>query len=250
MTIKFVGTGSGITSLKRFHSSFLISSKNYSLLVDAGDGISRALLTQDINYNNIDGIIFSHFHPDHFCGLPSLLVQMKMNKRKNPLTIAAHSHRIDFIKSFIKSALIFEDRLGFSIKYLPFIPEIENTLNSNISVICKSNSHLKKYGELCGEDHSFSFLFKVDDKKIVYTGDVGEMDDLFIFKESDINIFITETTHLKLNQIKEACAIIKPARVILTHISDEDEKDIGLFINLNRSRFFVEAAFDRYSATI
>lgn len=250
MTIKFVGTGSGITSLKRFHSSFIISSNNYSLLIDAGDGISRALLNQGINYNNIEGIIFSHFHADHYCGLPSLLVQMKMNKRKNPLTLAAHSQRIDFIKMFIKSSLIFEDRLGFIIKYLPFMPEIENTLNSSISVICKINSHLKKYEELSGEDHSFSFLFKVADKKIIYTGDVGDVDDLLLFRESDIDLLITETTHLKLNQINEACAIIKPARVILTHISDEDVKDVGLFINQNKSRFFTEAAFDGFSVTI
>ncbi|MBZ0199736.1 MAG: MBL fold metallo-hydrolase, partial [Ignavibacteriaceae bacterium] len=147
MTIKFVGTGSGKTSLKRFHSSFIINSHNYSLLVDAGDGISRALINQAINYNNVDGIVFSHFHPDHYCGLPSLIIQMKLSKRKNTLTIAAHSNRIDFIKSFLKSSLIFENRLGFDIEYLPFYPEVELTINSNIRIIGKGNRHLEKYGE-------------------------------------------------------------------------------------------------------
>ncbi|MEO8398834.1 MAG: MBL fold metallo-hydrolase, partial [Ignavibacteriaceae bacterium] len=74
--IKFIGTGSGKTSLKRFHSSFLILNESYNLLVDTGDGISKALLLQNINYNSIDGILISHLHPDHYTGLPLLLVQM------------------------------------------------------------------------------------------------------------------------------------------------------------------------------
>ena len=73
MKIKFVGTSSGKASLNRFHSSLLLSSENYNLLVDAGDGISRALLVNGINFNSINGIIFTHLHPDHFSGLPALI---------------------------------------------------------------------------------------------------------------------------------------------------------------------------------
>ena len=87
MKIKFIGTGSGKTSLNQFHSSLLLISKNYNLLVDAGDGISRALLFNEIEFNIIDGILLTHLHPDHFSGLATLIVQMKMMKRKNSLDI-------------------------------------------------------------------------------------------------------------------------------------------------------------------
>jgi len=79
LEIKFVGTGSGKTLLKRYHSSFLIKTEAYNLLVDAGDGISRALLNQKVTFDSINGILISHLHPDHYSGLPSLIIQMKLN---------------------------------------------------------------------------------------------------------------------------------------------------------------------------
>ena len=66
--LKFIGTGSGKTSLNRFHSSFFIKTSNYNLLIDAGDGESKALLSQGIDFNTIDGILFTHLHPDHYTG--------------------------------------------------------------------------------------------------------------------------------------------------------------------------------------
>src|SRR5690606_40471278 len=80
MEIKFVGTGSGQTSLNRYHSSFLINTGGFNLLVDAGDGVSRALMHQKVLYNFIDGVLISHFHPDHYAGLTSLIVQMKRSE--------------------------------------------------------------------------------------------------------------------------------------------------------------------------
>ncbi|MCU0415336.1 MAG: MBL fold metallo-hydrolase, partial [Ignavibacteriaceae bacterium] len=78
MKITFIGTSSGKVSLTRFHSSLVISSEKYNLLVDAGDGISRAIISNGINFKKINGVLFTHLHPDHFSGLPALIVQMKM----------------------------------------------------------------------------------------------------------------------------------------------------------------------------
>ena len=86
-SIVFIGTSSAKTSLKRFHSSLLVKSHSFNLLIDCGDGISRALLSQDISLDLIDGILFSHLHPDHSAGFASLIVQMKQLKRKKNLKI-------------------------------------------------------------------------------------------------------------------------------------------------------------------
>jgi ribonuclease Z len=98
--ITFVGTGSGKTSLNQFHSSILISSESYNLLIDAGDGISRALLFNEINFNTVDGIVITHFHPDHFSGLPSLIFQMKISDRKKPLDVFIHPSFKNFVNDF------------------------------------------------------------------------------------------------------------------------------------------------------
>ena len=72
MVITFIGTGSGEASLKREHSSILISSEKFNLLIDTGDGISKAILKAGIDFNSINGIIFTHLHPDHYSGLAVL----------------------------------------------------------------------------------------------------------------------------------------------------------------------------------
>jgi ribonuclease Z len=87
VNIIFLGTGSGKTSLKRHHSSLLISSQKHNLLVDCGDGISSALIKQNISFCSIGAILISHMHADHYSGLASLITQMKLVGRKETLTI-------------------------------------------------------------------------------------------------------------------------------------------------------------------
>lgn len=245
-----MGTGSGKTSLERSHSSFIINDRNYSLLVDAGDGISRALLNQNIFYNDIDGLLFSHFHPDHYCGLPSLIVQMKMNMREKPLTIAAYKNRIGFLKSFLNSSFLFEERLGFKIEFLPFQTEAEFEINPNLLIRGKTNTHIAKLEQLNKDDRSCSFLFKIDKKNIWYTGDIGNKDDLYLFKDEAIDVFITEATHINFEELISAIESIKPGRTILTHISDESESEIIALIKKNKNRFSISAAFDGFSVDI
>lgn len=232
MELTFIGTGSGKASLKREHSSFLISSKNFNLLVDAGDGISKAFLKTEIDFNSIDGIIFSHLHPDHYTGLAALIVQMKMYKRTEPLTIFIHEEQVNVIKDFLISSYLFPERLGFKINFEPFTIKKSFTVNEEIEILADQNSHLIELTEY--ENYSnisfacLSFLFKVGKKRIHYTGDVGGGDDLYLFEDMKTDIFITETTHISLDEILNAVEKINPSKIILTHITEEDESKLNL----------------------
>ena len=144
MKIKFIGTGSGKTSLKRFHTSFLISSTNHNMLVDCGDGISRAILNQNISFKSIDSILISHLHADHYAGLASLLTQMKLTGRTKVLSIFIHSREKDFIEDFISHSYLFKERMSFELKIIPFVDKREITANENINFTARLNSHLDK----------------------------------------------------------------------------------------------------------
>jgi len=231
MEITFIGTGSGKASLKREHSSILISSKNYNLLVDAGDGISKAFLKTGIDFNSVDGIIFSHLHPDHYTGLAALIVQMKMYKRNEPLTIFIHEELVNAINDFLINSYLFPERLGFKINYEPFTIKKSFLINDEIEFLADQNSHLT--GLTAYENYSnksfacLSFLFKVGEKRIHYTGDVGNKDDLYLFKDSKTDIFITESTHISLDEILTAAKKNNPSKIILTHITEEDESKLN-----------------------
>lgn len=226
MEIIFVGTGSGRTSLKRFHSSFCFSDNNSNILIDVGDGISKALLTQNIAFNSITDIIISHYHSDHFAGLPSLLTQMIIENRKTPLKFYTHKDLIIPLENFLQTSSIFLDKLKFMVEVIGFDFANSTIVTESFKFSARQNSHIANKHNIELENVHFissSFLFKVDDKNIVYTSDIGSYDDLFLFQDTIADIFITEATHIPLARIEDAITILNPKQVILTHIDDEKE---------------------------
>jgi ribonuclease Z len=63
--------------------------ENGYLLVDAGDGVLRDLLSGERDIRDIKGILFTHGHYDHMGGLHSLLGFLRMIGREEPLQIFA-----------------------------------------------------------------------------------------------------------------------------------------------------------------
>lgn len=263
MRLQFIGTGSGKTSLKRNHSSILISSSNHNLLIDAGDGISKSLLLQNINYNSIDSILFTHYHADHFSGITSLITQMKLTKRKNSLKIYTHGKLISTLKSFLNNCYLFEEKFGFDFKIIGFSENEITIINEEINFTARENSHIKKSDLLKNYDLinfvSCSFYFEINsgtetghNKKIIYTSDIGNADDLFLFKDKTADYFITETSHISLEEIYKFYKLQNQKRLFLTHIEDEKEAEILNFVsNLDDDdKKRISAVFDNFVLTL
>lgn len=251
MKIQFIGTGSGKTSLKRYHSSLLISSNNYNLLVDCGDGISRALLIQKIDFESINSIVISHLHADHYSGLASLITQMKLLNRKNDFVIYIHSSLKNYLEDYLLHSYIVKERLGFQLSIIPIETNTETTVAGLFKFDTKQNSHLEKYrvnDSINGLSfQSLSFLFKDNYESVIYTGDLGSEKDLYLFNEK-VNWFITEISHINLNELISLLKNKVTEKIILTHIDDEANSEIEKFLDsLNnelKSKFL--AAFDGY----
>jgi len=235
MKVTFIGTGSGKTSLNRFHSSLLFSLKDYNLLIDSGDSISRALLSSDIEFDSINGIFFSHLHPDHFSGLASLIVQMKIIGRKFPLEIFAFVEFVPVIKDYLLSSLLIPERLGFEIQYKPFKDNTRFTAGNGLEILPRRNSHLddiSKYNNYTSvSSYSASFLLSDSMKKLIYTADVGSPDDLLLFKDFHADVLITEITHITLQELIDKLSRIFPLKIYLTHIPDESEKELDALLS-------------------
>ena len=235
MKIIFIGTGSGKTSLKRNHSSILLSGANYNLLIDAGDGISKALLENNIGFSEIDSILFSHFHPDHLDGISNLLNQMKMLKRKNSLKIFVHKNLVDLLERFIQTSNIYFVRLGFNVQLIPFKEDETIKVNDNFEFIAKKNSHLLKLNREIGIDESklisLSYFFSINENKIFYSGDIANASDLYLFKEKITEYFISESTHISVDELTEVYNTINPLKLIVTHIEDGIERNLIKWYN-------------------
>lgn len=224
MKIIFTGTGSGKVSLNRYHSSIAIITNKTTLLVDAGDSVVRALLNSNINPNSVDVIFISHTHADHFCGLPSLITQMKMNGRTQPLKIIINESLIESLNAFLTLCYIFRERLGFDLQLIPSINNELVAIDDSLSFITRQNNHLDKYSEFNTDYNislsSNSILFNPGDKSIFYTGDINNYYDLHIFDDYKINTFICEISHVSSLDVLAYIKKTAPEKAYITHIDD------------------------------
>lgn len=228
----FIGTGSGKAAVNRFHSSILLKSGNYSVLVDAGDSASRALLNSGTGYNEITGIIITHAHSDHICGLPLLLTQMKMCKRTAPLSVYCLEPLLTPLCGFLEFCYIFPDRLGFQLNLIPVNAEEIIEIETGFCFRFFQNTHLDKYARYNKTGSvslaSGSVLFSVSGKEVLFTGDLGGDKDFEIFSGLKPDFLISEVSHVSIDAIKDFIIKARPARTFLTHIDDETDSEILL----------------------
>ena len=200
------------------------------MLIDTGDGVTKALLSLNIKTNSIDSILLSHYHADHFSGIASLITQMKLEKRTKQLKVFTHTNLVKPLKTFLNTSYLFEENLGFKLVLSEFKFGIKQKISASISFVPKKNSHifrkkvLQKYP--AKQFVSSSFLLTVGSSSIFYTSDVGSTGDLFLFKNQQTNYLISETTHVTAGQVLSAAKTLNVTKLFLTHISDEDEKKI------------------------
>lgn len=233
--ILFVGTSSGKTSLKRFHSSLLIKTNNVNVLIDCGDGIPKAIITSGVELDSIDAIVFSHLHPDHYSGFASFIVQVKQAKRKRKLRIFCHPNLISTLRNFLINSFVLIERNGFEIEYSEIDYEEKVIISPNFSLMAKQNYHMNDYLPYLDEKKtgfaSSSFLFVLGEKRVFYTADIGSDEDLNLFIQDKPNIIITETTHIEFKRIIDLAAKSSVETIYLTHYSDELENSLKMKID-------------------
>ena len=100
----------------------------------------------------------------------------------------------------------------------------EISVSPVLSFIPKGNTHLDAYQKYNPELSyiSGSFLFKSGNENVYYSGDLGGTDDLFLFDDHKINVFITEAAHVDLESILKVSEKLDPGKIILTHLEAED----------------------------
>jgi ribonuclease Z len=87
LSIIFLGTGGSWPTVARNVSALAIKRGSEILLFDCGEGTQRQFQKSNLSYMQITKIFISHFHGDHFLGLPGLIQTMQLNEREKPLHI-------------------------------------------------------------------------------------------------------------------------------------------------------------------
>jgi ribonuclease Z len=87
LDIVFLGTSASAPTARRAPAAILIRRGGERLLFDCAEGNQRQLMRSQVGLPDLEEIFLSHFHADHYLGLPGLLKTFSLRQRELPLTI-------------------------------------------------------------------------------------------------------------------------------------------------------------------
>ena len=117
LSVFFVGTAGSIPTTRRGLPSLLVRRGGERILFDCGEGTQRQLLGS-VGLLELDEIFITHFHADHWLGLPGLLKTFDLRAREEPLTI----HGPRGLKELIAYALRAAGRVRYTLKLVELEP--------------------------------------------------------------------------------------------------------------------------------
>ncbi len=224
MQVTFAGCGDAFGSGGRFNTCFHVHSQDTRFLIDCGASSLIALKKFGIDRNAIDTIFITHFHGDHFGGIPYFMLDAQFfSKRRRPLTIAGPEGLSQWYERVMETAFpgSTQTKQKFDLNLLELTPETTTSVqevNASAARVC----HGPPLGPF------FSYRFDIHGKSIAYTGDSEWTDSLIpIAQNADLLIaeayFIDKQVkfHLDVQTLEKNLPRINPKRVILTHMSDD-----------------------------
>jgi ribonuclease BN (tRNA processing enzyme) len=224
MKVTFVGCGDAFASGGRLNTCFHVETHATSFLIDCGASSLIGLKRAGIDRNGIDTILITHFHADHFGGVPFLILEAQLiTKRSRRLTLAGPVGLRDALTRAMESAFAGSSTIErrFEVEAIEIEPDRERALHG-FTVRAKRVRHGRPDGPFYG------YRISVGDKIIAYTGDtewveelveLGHRADLLIAEASVFDRKIP--FHLDYATLARNLPRIDPKRVMLTHLSED-----------------------------
>ena len=199
MKIYALGTCSGTEPMvNRHHTSFAFELNDRLYFFDAGENCSYTAHLMGLDLLKVSDVFISHPHMDHIGGLPNLLwtifkmtyVTGNLPKYGDVNIHISDKEIFDSVKIILENTQrTYNSRVNTQFK------QIEEGIiykDENITVSAVHNNHIKYDGNRW---MSYSFLINAEDKRILYSGDIKELDDIHPFLKDGCDILFIETGH-------------------------------------------------------
>jgi ribonuclease BN (tRNA processing enzyme) len=223
MQLRFVGCGDALGSGGRSNTCFHVTGESVNFLIDCGASSLPALKRLGIAREAIDLVLITHFHGDHFAGLPFLLLDAQFTRRTRPLVIAG-PEGIETRLTQVMEAL-FENssktKQRFELSVVALKPEETRSFGA-VDVTPYSVVHGESGGPFLG------YRVEAGGRVIAYSADT-EWTETLIPLGRDADLFIAEAyyydkvvkNHLSLKTLEAHLPAIHPKRLVLTHMNDD-----------------------------
>jgi ribonuclease BN (tRNA processing enzyme) len=223
MQLRFVGCGDALGSGGRFNTCFHVTGNSVNFLIDCGASSLPALKRLGIGREAIDLILITHFHGDHFGGLPFLLLDAQFTRRARPLVIAGpqgiEAKLANLMEALFEHSSKTKQRFDLSVAALE--PEQSRTFGE-VTVTPYPVVHGESGGPF------LAYRIEAEGRVITYSADT-EWTDTLIPAARGADLFIAEAyyydkivkNHLSLKTLEAHLPAINAKRLVLTHMSED-----------------------------
>jgi ribonuclease BN (tRNA processing enzyme) len=224
LDVTVLGAGDAFASRGRFQSGYVIEGGGAVVLLEAGPSVLTALKRSAIAPADIDYVLISHLHGDHFAGLPFLMLEyLYESPRRRMLTIAGPRKLEQRTRVMFKSMYPRMDTspLARKLRYVVLEPGREARLGP-MRVTSVRTPHTKP-------DVSLALRVTLAGKSVAFSGDTGWTDEL-ITLSAGADLFLCECTyyesehldfHLNYPHLVKNRSRFSAKRVVLTHLGRE-----------------------------
>jgi len=223
MNLQFVGCGDALGSGGRYNTCFHVTGDQVNFLIDCGASSLPALKKLGITRDGIDLILITHFHGDHFGGLPFVLLDAQFTRRTRPLTIAGPLGLKQKLAALMEA--LFEHSSKTQQRFALEIVELEPQQTRRFGAVT-----VTPYPVVHGESGGpfLAYRIEAEGRTLTYSADT-EWTDTLIPAARDADLFICEAyyydrvvkNHLDLKTLEKHLPEITPKKLVLTHMSDD-----------------------------
>jgi ribonuclease BN (tRNA processing enzyme) len=221
-----LGTGDAFASGGRFQSGYLLATPDYRILMEAGPTILCSMKRLGLAPAQLDLILISHLHGDHFGGLPFLILEyLWESSPRKPIIIAGPRHLEERVwrlfNTLFPSGSGDIEGLRRKLKFVVIEPGCKRRIGK-VQIAAIRTPHMKR-------EASLALRITLNSKVIVFSGDSGWTDDLFPFV-AGADLFLCECTYFESTQLDfhmnypvlaENYEQFDVKRMVLTHIGRE-----------------------------
>lgn len=163
MNITFIGVGEACDPLLP-NTSLLVESGGKRLLLDCGFTTPHHFFRQWPGAEDLDFVWISHFHGDHFFGLPLLILQYKVLGRQAELVIAGPRGLAEKVTTALELAYpgLGQD-LGFALCFIELEPGHDRAW-AGLALATAENIHSQRSLSLRISDPQHSLVYSGDGK--------------------------------------------------------------------------------------
>jgi ribonuclease BN (tRNA processing enzyme) len=223
MRLTFLGSGDAFGSGGRFNTCMLVETTVTRFLIDCGASSLIAMKRLRVAPNDIETILVSHLHGDHFGGLPFFILDAQFfSRRSTPLTVAGPPGLRERLTSAME--VFFPGSSKTAQKFELRVVELDPGRRAELPGLTVT-PHLVTHA--CGAP-PLALRIEAEGRVIAYSGDT-EWTDALVEVARDADLFICEAYffdrkvkfHLDLASLDQHLDEIRAKRIILTHMGPD-----------------------------